>query len=194
MKYSNDCTFIPGFSPIWTEKGLEEIKNTKHDWTRGLFVFSRVAYQPTVLFGWIGGVEAREMEKLTDEEITDSIMFVFDKFLQHKFGDIPRPIRILPSRWNSNPHFRGTYSSRTMETDKMNASAYELSVPLNNSAGQPVILFAGEATSPLHYTLSHGAIETGYREADRLRSANSGHLVMPLMVVMAVMSFLTISL
>lgn len=33
---------------------------------------------------------------------------------------------------------------------------------------QQVLLFAGEATSPNHYSTVHGAIETGFREADRI--------------------------
>lgn len=31
-----------------------------------------------------------------------------------------------------------------------------------------MILFAGEATNPRHFSAVHGAIETGWREADRL--------------------------
>lgn len=31
-----------------------------------------------------------------------------------------------------------------------------------------VILFAGEATNPQRFSAVHGAIETGYREADRI--------------------------
>lgn len=40
--------------------------------------------------------------------------------------------------------------------------------PINDSNGKPVIQFGGEATNPIHYGSVHGAIETGWREADRL--------------------------
>lgn len=43
-----------------------------------------------------------------------------------------------------------------------------LSQPVTNSAGKVALLFAGEATHPHYYSTVHGAIESGYREADRI--------------------------
>jgi spermine oxidase len=39
---------------------------------------------------------------------------------------------------------------------------------LTDVSGKPVVLFAGEASNPVHYSTVHGAIETGRREALRL--------------------------
>lgn len=50
----------------------------------------------------------------------------------------------------------------------MNASNVHLAEPLLNSSQQPVIQFAGEATNERHIASVHGAIESGWREADRL--------------------------
>lgn len=74
--------------------------------------------------------------------------------------------------WHSNPNFRGTYSSYTLESDAVRVSgekiAEELAKPIVDTNGRPVIQFAGEATNADHNGSVHGAIETGWREADRL--------------------------
>lgn len=73
------------------------------------------------------------------------------------------------SQWYTNPHFRGSYSSISVEADAMNARNNDLAEPLLlNADKRSVIQFAGEATSEHHYSTVHGAIESGWREADRL--------------------------
>lgn len=117
--------------------------------------------------GWVSGPEAVEMELHSNEEILKSIMFVFERFLTGTVN-YTTPIRVLPSRWNSNPFTRGSYSSRSVETDERNAWAFDLSEPLYNSVGREVVLFAGEATHDDFFSAAHGAIESGFREAQRL--------------------------
>nr|CAD7574731.1 unnamed protein product [Timema californicum] len=83
---------------------------------------------------------------------------------------------LRPSRsiWGTNPHFLGCYSYRSVDSDVLGVSASQLASPVVNSQGKEVLLFAGEATSDHHYSTVHGAIETGFREADRLASLYSG--------------------
>lgn len=50
----------------------------------------------------------------------------------------------------------------------MKASNADLAEPIKDSNGVPRLLFAGEATNSIHFSTVHGAIETGWREADRL--------------------------
>lgn len=72
------------------------------------------------------------------------------------------------SKWHSNPLFRGCYSCYTLKAEALGASVQKLAQPINDSNGRPVIQFAGEATSPQHYSTVHGAVESGWREAERL--------------------------
>lgn len=50
----------------------------------------------------------------------------------------------------------------------MNVSYADLAEPLLANDKRPVIQFAGEATNQHHYSTVHGAIESGWHEADRL--------------------------
>lgn len=50
----------------------------------------------------------------------------------------------------------------------MNVSHVNLAEPLLGIDKCPVIQFAGEATNRHHFGTVHGAIESGWREADRL--------------------------
>ena len=58
---------------------------------------------------------------------------------------------------------RGSYSYQTVESVRLHAVA---------KMGEPAmggrLLFAGEATPPRHFSTVRGAIETGWREADRI--------------------------
>lgn len=54
----------------------------------------------------------------------------------------------------------------------MNATNEALAVPIVDANGFPRLQFAGEHTNTnQHYATVHGAIETGWREADCLLNA-----------------------
>lgn len=74
----------------------------------------------------------------------------------------------LRTKWATNRFARGTYSYRSVSTEESGASAIALSEPLYHSDKFPVVCFAGEATSHHRHNSVHGAIEAGFREADRL--------------------------
>lgn len=75
---------------------------------------------------------------------------------------------IFRSKWHSNPLFRGSITSYTLEAEALGASVANLAKPVTNSNGIPVLQFAGEGTSPKHFSNVHGAVESGWREAQRL--------------------------
>lgn len=68
--------------------------------------------------------------------------------------------------WNTNDNFLGTYSWRSVNSDLKNARYQDLAEPIIKNY-KPVLLFAGEATDE-RYSTVHGAIHSGWREADRL--------------------------
>lgn len=78
------------------------------------------------------------------------------------------PIELIRSTWYSNPFTRGSYSYRSSGSKSLNVFASDLAEPLLTENGQPIVLFAGEATHDRYFSTVHGAIESGFREAKRI--------------------------
>ncbi|XP_037941161.1 uncharacterized protein LOC119674108 [Teleopsis dalmanni] len=176
-----------GFTLLWREEDIDEIRGTARAWLEDVFGFYCVNYQPKILSGWIIGVNGRHMETLPEEEVLAGCMYLFRKFLT---WNIPDPVNFKTSTWYTNENFRGSYSFRSMFTEEIGTSARELAQPLtvvvtnprlqndsdNNDetisaqsrCDKPIIQFAGEATSDHYYSTVHGAVEAGWREARRL--------------------------
>ncbi|XP_054259347.1 spermine oxidase-like isoform X2 [Macrosteles quadrilineatus] len=158
-----DC---PGFSLLWRKNDI--LHEDQGGWMGEVFGFYSVDDNPLVMCGWVVGSAARHMEQCSDDQVRDSCYQLLKKFLGAHY-DIPPPQYILRSKWHINPNFRGSYSHRTVLSDKTNAWASDLSSPLPQP-DKPVLMFGGEATHNHFYSTVHGAIETGWREADRLLS------------------------
>lgn len=156
----------PGFSLLWREEDLVELRNTGYYWLESLFSFHRVSCQPRLLQGWIIGQHARHMETLSEAEVFDALLWLFKKFFT---SEVPTPVRLLRTRWYTNPNFRGSYSFRAMYTEEVKTSSSDLAIPiLDEKDGRPLLQFAGEATHPHFYSTAHGAVDSGWREAQRL--------------------------
>ncbi|EDW79266.1 uncharacterized protein Dwil_GK19151 [Drosophila willistoni] len=154
-----------GFYSLWLEEDLQELRQSKRFWLEGISGCHRVLNQPRILQIWIGGEHGRYMETLQEAEILEALQWLFQKFLSF---DIPHPQRIVRTQWHSNTNFRGSYSFRTTFADQLATGPWDLEEPLSGLDGNLKVLFAGEATSRNHYSTVHGAIEAGWREANRL--------------------------
>ncbi|KRT84660.1 hypothetical protein AMK59_580, partial [Oryctes borbonicus] len=126
-----------------------------------------VANNPNVLSFWFTGASIPIIEQLDQVEVSEGVNFLMEKFIKPIYNNMTYPISFVKSQWYTNPHFRGTYSYQTTASRRLNANAV-LARPLRNRNGKTTLMFAGEATHPYYYSTVHGAIETGYREADRV--------------------------
>lgn len=99
-----------------------------------------------------------------------------------KSRPITDPSKVVVSRWHSNPFIMGSYSNRTVEYQNLQLGVQYnidiLAMPvlavdalLINvdqtviNASSPLVLFSGEATDRHHYSTTHGAFRSGYRDA-----------------------------
>ncbi|KAJ8980365.1 hypothetical protein NQ317_019006 [Molorchus minor] len=163
------------YALVWSAEDMEKIKSeygkgpekaSMASWLTTLSAILPAVKNPKVLVLFYGGSMIPEIERTEDQVLLDGVMYTFRKF----FGKncTVKPDKMLKTSWHSNPHFRGTYSY-----DSVNGNSKEYKFPEKLGApltrdGRPVVQFAGEATNPHHFATVHGAIESGYREADRL--------------------------
>ncbi|XP_046750354.1 uncharacterized protein LOC124413676 [Diprion similis] len=152
---------------LWDEKDRQEYENDpSKKWLLDLVGFFTVAHRPRILCAWINGAGARYMETLPESQVFDEAFALLNKFFGNSYN-ITRPTGNLRTEWSNNKHFRGTYSFRSIESDRSDVWASELAAPLLVD-GKPIVMFAGEATNSQHWATVNGAIETGFREANRL--------------------------
>ncbi|KAK4877828.1 hypothetical protein RN001_010334 [Aquatica leii] len=137
-------------------------------WLTSMSVLLPVLHNSNILEAWIVGHFVPEVERCPDEVVINGVMYLLDYF-GVVMENITWPDTIIRNNWYTNPHFRGTYSFQTPHTRRgIHSDAVILSEPLGNNGEKPNLLFAGEASNPTHYSTVHGAIETGFREADRI--------------------------
>uniref|UniRef100_A0A4Y0BM39 Amino_oxidase domain-containing protein n=1 Tax=Anopheles funestus TaxID=62324 RepID=A0A4Y0BM39_ANOFN len=158
-----------GFGLLWEPNDLEQLRHDGRQWLESVCAFFVPDRTERLLVAWIYGHDARVMEALPEPAVIDGLMYLLRKFLPH-FLVPAAPRWFSRSHWYSNPHFRGSYSSRSMKSDAMRATAAELAEPLTTAVRDrvPIVQFAGEASHPQFYSTVQGAVASGWREADRL--------------------------
>ena len=168
----NDTWFNPenmkngGYRILWSKEEREELdRDPKRRWMAYALGFWVVEHKPRLLYVWVSGKGGRLMDKVTDDEVYDQCVELLNKFLSKHFN-VSKPIGMIRSKWYQK-HFRGTYSYRSLETVRTNSSAKQLSEPILKME-KPLILFGGEATNNHQFSTVHGAVATGWREAERL--------------------------
>nr|UEP64275.1 enzyme-spermine oxidase [Cotesia flavipes] len=151
---------------LWSD---EERKQMEADpakrWLLGYYTAVKVEHKPKVLCLWMTGPYVTEMEQVPEEEFNNKTLHFVNQFFG-KLHNLTQPSIIKRSMWNTNDNFRGTYSYRSVTSDLKNAQNKDLAEPIMKN-DRPVVLFAGEATDQ-HFSTVHGAIHSGWREADRL--------------------------
>ncbi|KAM5271873.1 peroxisomal N(1)-acetyl-spermine/spermidine oxidase [Ctenodactylus gundi] len=121
-----------------------------------------------VLCGFIAGQESEFMETLSDEEVLLSLTQVLRRMTGNP--QLPAPRNVLRSRWHSAPYTRGSYSYVAVGSTGNDIDLLAQPLPAAGCGVQLQILFAGEATHRTFYSTTHGALLSGWREADRLIS------------------------
>lgn len=146
---------------LWLEKDVNELGDRK--WLLGVVAFLKVISFPHLLEGFISGEHVKTFEEISDEKLIDDCMWVLEKFFNR---ELPKPKAMRRTRWESNPHFLGTYSYINVGLENLNFK--DLAEPIRNFDGKPFIHFAGEATDFKYPGYVHGAVDSGYRAANEI--------------------------
>uniref|UniRef100_A0A0N4Z9J0 Amino_oxidase domain-containing protein n=1 Tax=Parastrongyloides trichosuri TaxID=131310 RepID=A0A0N4Z9J0_PARTI len=170
--------FLEYSQPFWK-------KNT--DWIHTVLIdgcgtttgaFSKIfrSFQPldwnneNILVGWISGKGPTLIKDISDkvlmEKITEHLRSTFDN------SSIPMPTNIIRKSWIDDDLFLGSYTYHTPESATMNEDPIKtISKPIYKN-GEPIIMFAGEATHTSIYQTVIGAYLSGEREANRILKCN----------------------
>uniref|UniRef100_A0A8D1V8Z2 Polyamine oxidase n=2 Tax=Sus scrofa TaxID=9823 RepID=A0A8D1V8Z2_PIG len=180
---TNNKIFLEFEEPFW-EPGCERIQVVWEDlspledvapelqdaWFKKLIGFWVLPASGAchVLCGFIAGLESEFMETLSDEDVLLSLTQV----LRRVTGNprLPAPRSVLRSRWHSAPYTRGSYSYVAVGSSGDDLDLLAQPLPADGKGAQLQVLFAGEATHRTFYSTTHGALLSGWREADRLIS------------------------
>ncbi|NXM02114.1 PAOX oxidase, partial [Tyrannus savana] len=189
---------------VWEDESpLEEPSaDLEANWFKKLIGF--VVLQPPeqhghVLCGFIAGKESEHMETLSDAEVLSAMTRLLRRLTGASpapprppqppagFRDptpnalpagnpsLPAPRSVLRSRWHSAPYTRGSYSYVAVGSSGDDIDVLAQPLPEDPQDPRPLqLLFAGEATHRTFYSTTHGALLSGWREAERLN-----HLLQP---------------
>ena len=131
------------------------------DWTDSVFRLWPDHAEERALVAWVSGPATDEVEALGEAAVLAGVTGLLDTFLRPSCPALPRPGSCHVQAWGSDPLYRGTYSYLGPATPPDTPSV--LGRPL--AGGR--LLVAGEATHEKFFGTVHGAIESGWREADR---------------------------
>lgn len=157
-----------GFQFLWKQD--RTCNNKLAAWTRDLTGFDVLPNHEGVLLGWISGRGAYIIETLSEQQIATDCENLLKHYL--KLDKIPPVQRCFRTQWYSNKYVRGSYSHITTKCDANGITPKNLSKPIwgkrveeSGSKDVPIIMFAGEATHEIYYSTTHGAYDTGVKQA-----------------------------
>jgi monoamine oxidase len=151
------------FSKVFWEReahGWGVIPRRPDEWTE--YVNFVPFVREPILLCFNSGKYARQVEKLTEEQIVAGMMDT----LRSVFGpEIPAPTAALITRWSQDPFAYGSYSYMAVGSTPEDVEA--LAAPVEDT-----VFFAGEATESEYGATVHGAILAGRRAADEIDEAD----------------------
>ncbi|XP_007431089.1 peroxisomal N(1)-acetyl-spermine/spermidine oxidase, partial [Python bivittatus] len=144
-----------------------DLQNTWFQKIAGYVVLQPPERYGHILCGFIAGKESEFMETLTDSEVLTTLTQIFRKATGNP--QLAPPKNILRSKWHNEPYTKGSYSHVAVGSCGEDIDVLSQPLPQETSDSKlPQVLFAGEATHRTFYSTTHGALLSGWREADRL--------------------------
>jgi hypothetical protein len=121
--------------------------------------------KPVLVFMY-GGDFAKEIESWTDADIVQDCLDVLKRICGR--SNIPSPVDYQVTRWGHEQYSRMAFTYIPPGVEGF-AELEAMSRPVYDHTGTvPVLMFAGEHTTPYHPSTIHGAFLSGIREAYRL--------------------------
>ncbi|KAL2083071.1 hypothetical protein ACEWY4_020844 [Coilia grayii] len=161
---------------LWEDEDhlRDTVPNIHTHWVRKLFGFT--VLKPAeryghVLCGWIAGHESEYMESLPEADVLNTITQVL-----RRFTGIPSlsVCRMLRSQWFSEAFTCGSYSYPATGCSARDITHLAEPLPQTHTHAKPLqVLFAGEATHDSFFSTVHGALLSGWREAERIITHHS---------------------
>ncbi|CAM1302658.1 PAOX (predicted) [Pycnogonum litorale] len=173
--------------PLWSDgknyqgRNLEDgYTNGSYDvsscWFRHIFSFNVHVTCPNILIACLFGSGAEYAEQLSDSELIEGFHRTLTICSPANI-DIPKPKLFAKSSWFNDPYCRGAYSSLSskctepiMEGEEV-ITTETLSRPIYDHQQIPRLMFAGEATSTKAIGTIQGAMLSGIREYQRIKSS-----------------------
>jgi hypothetical protein len=147
---------------FWQDSDFLGLADSHHSY----LVLNAMKYtQKPILIFMYGGAFAKEVESWTDSDIVQDCLAVLKKICGK---DVPAPVDYCMTRWGQEPYSRMafTYIPPGVNGPKQLATIHEaIQDPV--APKKPLIMFAGEHTTPYHPSTMHGAFLSGIREAYR---------------------------
>ncbi|OQV21033.1 Spermine oxidase [Hypsibius exemplaris] len=167
-----------GFELLWLDSGDRDFTGILKDapWQRSVVGFDLVRSTKNTLVVWLAGPKGPEVDNMPDDQVMEDAWRLLCKFIGS--DEVPKPVRLIRERWSANPFTRGTYSYYSLDSSRAGIVIGDLAEPVGYHSATtdefvPALLFAGEATHPQFFSTVHGAILSGWREADRLIELHS---------------------
>lgn len=120
-----------------------------------------------VLSAFVSCANAVQVEAMTNEQAGGIVHRALTSWLGH---EPPKPAGVHVTRWATDEFSRGSYSHMTTGVSETKHRE-EFQRPVVNGEGG-VVRFAGEHTSRSHFATVHGALLSGWREADAILEDN----------------------